>query len=330
MPATVVYRVATPPDGDVRSLEAALCAQLERPRYRAISARCFDGPSSKYMILTFWRSLNGGLFLDIVSCREDNRVSAVDQNVSEEAVSARMFTDLPTGHAPINSSAFFLVRENHIAALESSAINSSKLQAISNTLLGFDLSAPKGARWHIGNRARINLDNAPLRNVRKLSAKPKALLGGTKPYEPAPNQEEAVRQRALSQKTQGLLRNGGLVRDALIAFGFDGAALEDLQRGMSEDVAITAKVELSLTHLRSRSVTGVLLPTETVNEILANVDRNAMELEVQDVNGKRVGNIAEMSNRCDLTVDQSNPDLRAIDLALAEALNHWQADGLIG
>lgn len=234
--------------------------------------------------------------------------------------------EVAKGEASLGEPVYLMVVGNHVAAIERLGFRTTNLANYINGLLGKAGELEDGAHWKLV--PKIELQGAAVKSgaVRKIIVKPYAVVAGEGPSQaPAEDQGKRKLKRAVS-RFEGLMIHGQRVIDMLKAAGADEAKLESLREGMSSDLILKAKLELTVQSLKLKSKAEI--DSDTVHQALAELAVDG-SVNIVDENGNNDGKLVQLVHKAEVMETGGLIDWERASQALLSAMSAWAAKGAI-
>lgn len=225
---------------------------------------------------------------------------------------------IPSGEASLGEPAYILVRDNHVAAIERMAFRNPTIERYINALLKAGGQLPDGAYWSLVPKVSIESTNGLTGSIQKLVITPKAALQGESP-EPAP---KGSKPRKTTSRMRDMFAQGNRVLDMIKAAGGDEAEIEKLREGLSGDLALRARLEISVQKLRQKTKAEV--EPDAVHKALAEVAAHG-EVKLLSSDGKSDGKLVQLVHPVEVVETGGMIDWQAAAFALTSALSAWAA-----
>ncbi|QLQ12850.1 MAG: hypothetical protein HZY74_05470 [Brevundimonas sp.] len=159
--------------------------------------------------------------------------------------------ELDANEASLGEPLYLLVKGNHVAAIERMGFRNVSLQRYLNALLKSAGELEDGAEWRLVPKIEITGGEHLSGPVKKIVFKPNAALVGGGPSQTP--QAQAGKPRTVSRRLGELVAQGRRVIDMAVAAGADEAKLENLRAQMSNDLALRARLEISVASVRQKT-----------------------------------------------------------------------------
>lgn len=234
--------------------------------------------------------------------------------------------DVAKGEASLGEPVYLMVVGNHVAAIERLGFRTSNLATYINGLLAKGRELEPSAQWKFVPKIEIQGAVAKGGAVKKIIVKPYAVVAGEGPSQaPADDSEKRKLKRAAS-RFEGLMVHGHRVIEMLKAAGADEAKLEHLKEGMSSDLILKAKLELTVQSLKLKSKAEI--DSDTVHQALAELAVDG-SVNIVDENGNNDGKLVQLVHKAEVMEAGGLIDWERASQALLSAMSAWAAKGAI-
>jgi hypothetical protein len=234
--------------------------------------------------------------------------------------------EVAKGEASLGEPVYLLIVGNHVAAIERLGFRTTNLANYINGLLAKAGELEDKAHWKLVPKVEIQGAVTKGGAVKKIIVRPYAVVAGEGPSQ-APAEDRGRRKltRAAS-RFEGLMVHGYRVIEMLKAAGADEAKLETLREGMSSDLILKAKLELTVQSLKLKSKAEI--DSNTVHQALADLAIDGT-VNIVDENGNNDGKLVQLVHKAEVMETGGLIDWQRASQALLSAMSTWAAKGAI-
>ncbi|WP_395391615.1 hypothetical protein WBP07_13060 [Novosphingobium sp. BL-8A] len=232
---------------------------------------------------------------------------------------------LAKGEASLGEPVYLMVMGNHVAAIERLGFRTVNLASYLNGLLARGGELEADARWTLVPKIEVQGSIAKGGGVKKIIVKPYAVVAGEGPSQAPVDPGKRKLSRAAS-RFEGLMVHGHRVIEMLKAAGADEAKLETLRDGMSSDLILKAKLELTVQSLKMKSKAEI--DSDTVHQALAELAVDG-SVNIVDENGNNDGKLVQLVHQAEVLEAGGLIDWERASQALVSAMSAWAAKGAI-
>lgn len=233
---------------------------------------------------------------------------------------------LPEGERSLGEPAYILVRHNHVAAIERLGFRTTNLAVYLNGLMHKSgLVSPK-ARCRLVPKIELQGSLKSGGGVKKIIVKPYAAVMGDGPTQSHEDQGVRRKLRRAASKFEGLAVYGDRILGMLAAAGADQAKLDELREGMSSDLILKAKLELTVQSVKRKSTAEI--STDTVHVALAELAMDG-SVDIVDENGRNDGKLVQLTHKAEVVESGGLLEWDRAAAALGSAMLAWEAKGAI-
>lgn len=229
---------------------------------------------------------------------------------------------LGEGESSLGEPAYLLVRGNHVAAIERLGFRNPGIERYLNSLLKAGGLLPDGAQWSLVPKIEVEGTSGLTGSIKKLIIAPKAAAQGQRPE--ASSAE--AKPKTVSRRMRDMFAQGQRVFDMLKAAGADDAEIESLRANLSSDLALRAKLEISVQRLRQKTEAEV--HPDALEKALAEVTTYG-DVRMISSDGKSDGKLIQLVHPVEVVENGGLIEWQAAAYALVAALNAWAAKGSI-
>lgn len=226
--------------------------------------------------------------------------------------------------ASLGKPLYLLVKGNHVAAIERMGFRNTNLQAYLNALLKAGGELDEATAWKLVPKIEMTSSDQLSGPVKKVSFKPSAALIGDGPSL-APEASKS-RPRLVSKRLGDWVAQGRRVIDMAVAAGADEAKVQKLQAEMSTDLALHARLEISVAKVRQN--TKAIIDPDTIQQAFAELSSQG-DVVIQSEDGRTNGKLVQLSHPTEVLETGGLIDWQHATQALVSALNAWGAKGAI-
>ncbi|NKJ43167.1 hypothetical protein [Novosphingobium sp. SG720] len=229
---------------------------------------------------------------------------------------------LPVGERSLGEPAYILVRDNHVAAIERLGFRTTNLAVYLNGLMHKSGLVSANARCRLVPKIELQGSLKKGGGVKKIIVKPYAAVMGDGPTQSHEERRQRGRLRRAASRFEGLAVYGERIFGMLEAVGADQAKLEDLRAGMSSDLILKAKLELTVQSIRQKSTAEI--SSETVHEALAELALDG-SVDIVDENGRNDGKLVQLVHKAEVAESGGLLEWDHAAAALKSAMLAWEA-----
>lgn len=323
----VQYRLATL-DGEAKealSLQERLHRAMEKPIAKDVSQRLLnimatdEGPQG---CLNTHQSTALAFVADVMHF--DGRAVSLrfihpDTPVPVAKIEAR---EIGAGESSLSEPIYFMARGNHLAVIERPGFSLPQFARYINALLAKAGELEQGTLWKFAPKIQFSGDPALKGAVKRVVFKPRAAFEGYG----ATRAPEPKRKRDTQAIIQDVLANGSKLLEILEAAGADQTKIETLRKAMSSDLAIRAKLELSVFQVKKK--TSAEISPEIMQQALADLADDG-DVEIIAADGRTQGKLVSLSHKTEVLEVGGLLEWTRATEALASALATWVAKGAI-
>ena len=243
---------------------------------------------------------------------------------SPEPVAKVVPRELGPDEASLGEPLYLLVKGNHVAAIERMGFRNTNLQAYLNALLKAGGELDDGTAWKLVPKIEVTGGDHLSGPVKKVTFKPNARLVGDGPSEVS--QTPKGKPRMISHRLGDWVAQGRRVIDMAVAAGADEAKVQKLQAEMSTDLALQARLEISVAKVRQHSKASI--DPDTVQQAFAELASQG-DVLIQSEDGRTNGKLVQLSHPTEVLETGGMIDWQHATQALVSALTAWGAKGAI-
>ncbi len=241
---------------------------------------------------------------------------------SPQPVATVIPKELGADEASLDEPAYILVRDNHIAAIERLGFRNSSMERYLNSLIKGAGSLPNGALWSLDPKIELQGMGSLTGGVKKIIITPKAALQGENDLVNG----AAKTSRTVSKRMSDFFAQGGRVLDMMKAAGADDAEVEKLRANLSSDLALRARLEVTVASTRRK--TEAELQAGAIEKAFAEMATDG-DVRLVSSDGKTDGKLVQLVHTAEVTETGGLIDWQAATYALVSALNAWAAKSSI-
>lgn len=233
--------------------------------------------------------------------------------------------ELPENEASLAEPVYLMVIGNHLAAIERMGFRNSNLSYYLNGLLKKAGLLSDGSEWKFVPKIEVSGATFATGGVKKVVVKPHAAVVGNAPSS-LPDDGQRRKARRAASAFEGLAVFGERVLQALVAFGADEAKLEKLREAMSADLAIKAKLELSVANVRKKTTAEV--SQDTISQALAELTDDG-EVIIVSEGSRKNGKMTQLVETAEVLEEGGRIVWGRAVNAMMASLSSWAAKGAI-
>ncbi|MDM8352181.1 hypothetical protein [Brevundimonas diminuta] len=228
--------------------------------------------------------------------------------------------ELGPDEASLGEPLYLLVKDNHVAAIERMGFRNTNLQVYLNALLKAGEQLDEGTHWKLVPKIEITGSERLAGPVKKVTFRPSAALVGDGPTV-AP-ERKGGRPKYVSQRLGDIMAQGRRVIDMAVAAGADEAKIHKLQAQMSTDLALQARLEISVAKVRQN--TKAMIDPDTVQQAFAELASQG-DVLITSEDGRTNGKLIQLTHPTEVMETGGMIDWKHATQALVSALTAWGA-----
>lgn len=230
--------------------------------------------------------------------------------------------ELAAGEASLDEPAYILVKDNHVAAIERLGFRNSSMERYLNSLIKAGGALPSGSQWSLNPKIELESTGGLTGAIKKVIIRPKAAMqGGAASEAPTPTVQGVVNRRM-----SDIFAQGWRVLDMVRAAGGDEAEIEKLRQNLSSDLALKARLEITVAAVRRKSEAE--LQAGAIEKAFAEMASDS-DIRLVSSDGKTDGKLIQLVHTAEVMETGGLIDWQAATYALISALNAWAAKGSI-
>ncbi len=230
--------------------------------------------------------------------------------------------ELKDDEASLGEPLYLLVQGNHVAAIERMGFRATTLQSYLNALLKRAGELEDGGNWRLAPKIETTGLDQLSGAIKKITFRPNAALVGDAPS----TLTEATKGRPVSRRFGEFVAQGRKVIDMAVAAGADEAKLETLQAKLSNDLALKARLEISVASVRRK--TTAVIDAGAVEQAFADLTSQGDVLLTSE-DGRTNGKLIQLVHTTEVLETGGLIDWQHATQALVSALHAWAAKGSI-
>ncbi|MDP3853134.1 hypothetical protein [Phenylobacterium sp.] len=232
---------------------------------------------------------------------------------------------LAEGEASLGEPVYLMVRGNHVAAIERMAFRTISLARYINALLKAGSQLDPGSEWKLQPKIQIEGGASLGGSAKKLVFKARGLAVGEGPTD-GPGGFPLAAERPKSRKFDEMAAEGWRVLDMMRAAGADETKLEALRANMSPELALKARLEVSIASVRRKTTADV--HPDALQQAVAELT-NQGDVHILSSDGKTDGKLVQLMHSAEVLETGGLIDWQRATYALVSAMNAWAAKGSI-